>query len=64
MDYKELSEHVDEMGRTTMVVCRDKWTKATAAHVVRAFGGTLKVLLLLLPCSQAVGVALAKTSFP
>ena len=40
MDDKELSEHESSKARVMMVVCRDKWTKSTAAHVAQAKGST------------------------
>lgn len=38
MDYKELSEYSEGRAKVTTVVCRDKWTKSVASHVVKAKG--------------------------
>ena len=38
MDYKELSEYNEDKIGITTVVCRDKWTKAVASHVVKPKG--------------------------
>ena len=40
MDYQEVSAHVDGKAQLTTVVLRDKWTKDTAAMVVKANGST------------------------
>ena len=40
MGYKELSEHETSKKCITMIVCRDKWTTAIAAYVVKAKGST------------------------
>ena len=40
MDYKEFSEHADVKKTLAMVVCKDKWTKSIAAHMVEAKGTT------------------------
>ena len=38
MDYKEVSEYDDFKNKVIMIVCRDKWTKSVATHVVKAKG--------------------------
>ena len=38
MDYKELSEYSDGKAKVITIVCRDKWTKSVASHVVQALG--------------------------
>ena len=38
MDYKERNEYSDSKASVTTIVCRDKWTKSVASHVVKAKG--------------------------
>lgn len=38
MDYKEISEYEMDKALLIAIICRDEWTKAVAAHVVKAKG--------------------------
>lgn len=40
MDYKEISEYDESKMKTTMIACRNKWTKCIAAHAAKAKGST------------------------